>query len=139
MKTTVIAVLTVLALVCLALAQQPTAKTVPASASADSGKETYGASCASCHGADARGNGPVTPALKRVPPDLTKLARSNGGKFPSTKVYRLIQGDPDLPAHGSKSMPVWGPIFLEKDKLDHARMQQRIQGLVDYIATLQAK
>ena len=48
---------------------------------AASGKETYTQYCASCHGADARGNGPAAIALKTPPPDLTTLSNRHGGKF----------------------------------------------------------
>lgn len=140
MKKAAILALVVLAGASVAAAQQTKAKPAPAAATAsDSGKEMYSAYCGSCHGADAHGNGPATPALKKVPPDLTALAKNSGGKYPSAKVYHVIQGDPDLPAHGSKTMPVWGPIFLEMNKLDRGKTQQRIQNLADYIGTLQRK
>ena len=34
--------------------------------------------CASCHGLDARGNGPAAFVLKTTPPDLTALAKRHG-------------------------------------------------------------
>ncbi len=69
--------------------------------------------CAACHGLDGRGHGPVSKALKKKVPDLTKLSRRNGGAFPAIHVRTTIMsGADDLsPAHGSKQMPIWGPIF----------------------------
>ena len=46
------------------------------------GKDLFRAYCASCHGMDAKGNGPVAPALKAPVPDLTTLAKRNRGVFP---------------------------------------------------------
>ena len=71
--------------------------------------------CAACHGTEGRGNGPVSKALKRDVPDLTTLSQRNGGAFPVTHVRTTIMFGADdlLPAHGSKAMPIWGPIFHE--------------------------
>ena len=82
--------------------------------------------CASCHGVNGNGNGPVAPALKTKVPDLTTLARRNGGKFPAVRVRGIIAGDERYAAHGSREMPVWGPIFhqIEYDRdLGYVRLQ----------------
>lgn len=41
----------------------------------------------------------------------------HGGAFPKELVESFVTGnrDPLVPAHGSKDMPVWGPIFLALD------------------------
>ena len=135
MKKITVIVAAILLVASLAFAQEAKSK----AAAGESGKDLFAAHCGACHGADAHGNGAATPALKKVPPDLTKLAAAAGGKYPATKVHHVIQGDPDLPAHGSKSMPVWGTIFLEQTQRDRAKAQQRIQSLVEYIGTLQGK
>ena len=46
--------------------------------SAASGKEMFKAYCASCHGEDAKGDGPAAAALKQPPADLTALAKATG-------------------------------------------------------------
>ena len=43
------------------------------------GRDSFDRYCASCHGADGRGGGPVASALRTRPTDLTTLARRNGG------------------------------------------------------------
>jgi mono/diheme cytochrome c family protein len=68
--------------------------------------------CAVCHGTDARGNGPMTPALRWPAPDLTALAGEGG--FPVVEVVAKIDGRDPLASHGSQ-MPVWGPYFEEYD------------------------
>jgi hypothetical protein len=95
--------------------------------------------CAPCHGLDGRGDGPVAVALKSLPPDLTEIARRNGGVFPKARVEAFVtnRGDPS-PAHGTMDMPVWGPTFRSLDPSD-ARVKVRIANLVAYIESIQAK
>jgi mono/diheme cytochrome c family protein len=107
--------------------------------SAASGREMYTNYCAVCHGKDGKGNGPAAEALKVPPPDLTGLAKKEGGKYPSMKVSSIIRGDATLPAHGSKDMPVWGSLFYHMSQGHDAEVQQRIANLNEYIEGLQAK
>ena len=130
----------VVALVVVAAGQKPVVKQVPApQTSPASGKEMYVSYCASCHGITGTGNGPAAAALKVAPPDLTTLSRRNQGKYPAAHVAHLIQGDGTMPAHGSKEMPVWGPVFSSMSKGDQALVQMRISNLTKYIEAMQAK
>jgi mono/diheme cytochrome c family protein len=118
----------------------PTVKHVPiTNASPSSGKEMFHSYCAVCHGKDAKGDGPAASALKVPPPNLTELAKKNGGKFPSAHVASVIRGQADLASHGSKDMPVWGPLFSSISKGHEGQVQQRVANLVNYIETLQQK
>ena len=121
-------------------AQEPTKiNKVPAQATpSDSGKGMFGAYCASCHGLDGKGSGPAAPALKVPPADLTLLARKNGGKYPSLVVVNAIK-DGTGSAHGSKDMPVWGPILRSVSPNGNPVVQQRLTNLTTYIETLQVK
>ena len=68
------------AAMCYAQDQKPEVKHAPVPVtSARSGKEMFQAYCASCHGADAKGDGPAAAALKSKPANLTELAKNNGG------------------------------------------------------------
>lgn len=104
-----------------------------------SGKEMYTSYCAVCHGTDGKGGGPAASALKTPPADLTMLSKNNGGKFPAMKVTSTLGGTSDLPAHGSKEMPVWGPLFRSMSGGHEGEVQQRVANLTHYIETLQAK
>ena len=73
---------------------------------ADLGKREYETKCAVCHGVDGRGLGPYAEQLKRKLPDLTLLARNNGGVFPASRTYETIEGAGK--GHGTRDMPVWG-------------------------------
>src|SRR5687767_11954752 len=86
---------------------QPT-PTPAADAVATRGAVLYRIHCASCHGVEGKGDGPVAPALRKKPADLTALARRAEGKFPEEKVQSFIDGRTELDAHGGREMPVWG-------------------------------
>ena len=124
----------------LAVAQKPVVKKVPApQTSPASGKEMYVSYCASCHGIAGKGDGPAVAALKVAPPDLTTLSRRNQAKFPAAHVAQAIRGEAAMPAHGSKDMPVWGPVFNSMSKGDQGLVQLRISNLTKYIESLQVK
>jgi len=114
-------------------------KVAPPNTDPSSGKEMYVAYCASCHGADGKGNGPAAAALKTPPTDLTQLAAKNGGTFPDAKIMQIIKGDSMTSAHGNKEMPVWGPVFMQMGGHDTAQVQLRIRNLTKYLASIQAK
>lgn len=120
--------------------QEKVIKHVPVKATSPaSGQEMYMAYCAVCHGKDGKGNGPAAEALKVPPPDLTVLAKKNGGKYPSMRVASIIRGEAALPAHGTKEMPVWGSLFWNMSQGHPGEVQQRIANLNEYIESLQAK
>jgi mono/diheme cytochrome c family protein len=122
----------------LAARQNTRPITPPAVIESMYGPDLYRHYCATCHGADAKGNGPVSVALKTTPPDLTILARNRRRVFPESEVARVIEGGKAVAAHGSIEMPVWGPIFRSLDPSD-TRVKVRIAALVSYIASIQQK
>jgi mono/diheme cytochrome c family protein len=99
----------------------------------------YVAYCAVCHGTDAKGGGPAASALKTPPSDLTLLSKNNGGKYPALKIASTIRGEGGYPAHGSKDMPIWGPLFWDLSAGHESEVQQRVANLTKYIESLQAK
>jgi mono/diheme cytochrome c family protein len=104
------------------------------------GQDLFRFYCATCHGRDGKGNGPVAAALKVAPPDLTRLARRNGGAFPRERVEAFVTngGNVLTPTHGSSDMPVWGPVFRGLDPSD-TFVKVRIANLVEYLESIQAK
>lgn len=101
------------------------------------GNNLYSAYCASCHGADAKGNGPMAAWLKVQPSDLTRIAARSGGKFPLERVDRIIAGEEALPSgHGTRSMPVWGPVFSQVTR-DQDLGRVRIDNLARYLRDIQ--
>jgi len=138
--TCILAFLFVFAAIAGAQETQKTINPVPMKpTSAASGQEMYATYCAACHGKDGKGNGPAAEALKVPPTDLTILSKNNGGKFPAMKVSSTIRGEANLPAHGSKEMPVWGKLFMSISHGHASEVQQRVANLTSYIESLQAK
>jgi len=117
---------------CLALAFL-----VPASAqNVEPAKAEYQSSCASCHGTDAKGDGPLSKELKTPPSDLTVLAKNNNGVFPYDMVYETIDGRHTVASHGTREMPVWGYRFGPPQAF---RYKKRILSVIDYLKRLQEK
>jgi mono/diheme cytochrome c family protein len=124
----------------LRVAGQQTGRTPPSLVIPSmSGGDLFQFYCASCHGRDGKGDGPVASALNRRPPDLTSIARRNSGRFPTDRVERFVTGDREpSPAHGSAEMPVWGPIFRALDPQDQMN-RVRIENVVAFIESIQSK
>jgi mono/diheme cytochrome c family protein len=103
------------------------------------GPDLFRAHCAACHGAGGKGDGPVASSLKKSPADLTVLEKNNGGKFPAESVRKYILGDePSMSSHGSREMPVWGPIFHQIEN-DQDLGTVRLQNLIKYLEAIQQK
>ena len=114
------------------------------------GKKEFLKSCASCHGASGKGDGPVAKSLVRPPSDLTKLSEKNNGVFPVARVYEVIDGRFQVLIHGTRDMPVWGDTYMQgladpasrdftSKAIAETLVRTRILTLVEYISTLQDK
>ena len=103
-----------------------------------SGATTFATHCAACHGPAGEGNGPVAATLNVPVPNLRTLTQRNG-EFPAEWVAGKIDGRDLPPAHGARSMPVWGSVFDVTGQLleNAANSEQRIAALIDYLVELQ--
>jgi len=107
--------------------------------------------CAQCHGMDGTGDGPVAPALKKKPANLTLLSKNNGGVFPEQEVRDFIDGTKTSAAHGNRAMPIWGDAFRMRSAsqgagmtlgsvgLTQAQVDSKINGLVNYVKSIQVQ
>ena len=112
------------------------------------GEFEYANSCVQCHGADAKGSGPVTPLLTTRPPDLTVLQKDNGGVFPVSSIYSIIEGTTPAAFHGG-DMPLWGNRYRlrAEGNADYAfspeerdqYVRTRILALIEYLSKLQVQ
>jgi len=113
----------------------------PTALSSLSGMQLYEQLCASCHGVDGRGDGPVAPLIKIGVPDLTRLAARDGGEFPTEDVRFIIDGRFERRAHGPRDMPVWGWQLYDAsnadDAAERARTDSMIDRLVGYLQSIQ--
>ncbi len=133
----VILVAAAVAMVSPTASAQQTAEAVLSGTSGDALFKTY---CGSCHGKSAKGDGPLSASLRFRPADLTLIAKRNGGKFDSDKVYRTIDGRDAVKGHGGTDMPVWGDAFKRSDEgYSEKAVKARIQSIVDYLKSIQVK
>lgn len=102
------------------------------------GAELFRSYCAVCHGKDAKGGGPAASSLKAQPPDLTRVAQRRGGRFSIPEVEKIISGEETVATHGSREMPIWGPIFGQIQR-DQNLGKIRIRNLAKYLESLQVK
>jgi mono/diheme cytochrome c family protein len=103
-----------------------------------SGSYTYRTYGASCHGERGKGDGPLAESLRFHPPDLTQLARRNGGDYPEEMVRRIVDGRRPIEGHGGPDMPVWGDAFKNAETgFDNEKVRLKIESVVDYLKTLQ--
>lgn len=115
---------------------------IAAAQSQDTGEALYMQYCATCHGSDATGGGPLTELMTELPSDLTKLAANNDGDFPMLHVIHIIDGRTGLRAHGGP-MPTYGNIFMHEVEDDMGlfgsvlETRGRILSLALYLESLQ--
>jgi mono/diheme cytochrome c family protein len=105
-----------------------------------SGRDTFLRYCASCHGPEGRGDGPLAATLTKPPANLREIAKRNGGRFDHRAVMATIDGRRDVAAHGTRDMPVWGAVFeAEGEGGSYPGYQSLLKSrfLVDYLETIQ--
>jgi mono/diheme cytochrome c family protein len=113
------------------------------------GEIEYSASCAACHGAKGKGDGPVAEVLTQKPTDLTQISKESGGTFPTQRIQKIIDGRDMIDPHGDRRMPVWGWRYLadaieRSQQVPHdvdvqAMVLGRITALVEYLESIQAE
>ena len=113
---------------------------VPSEILATVGRADFVEHCAPCHGMSGRGNGPAASSLKKPPADLTRIAERHGGRFPTGEISKFIDGRNEIPAHGSREMPIWGREFTARmgnDDIGDELVRGRHLILVEYLETIQ--
>jgi mono/diheme cytochrome c family protein len=122
----------------------------------DKGRTEFLSKCAECHGADGKGEGPMSGKLKRKPADLTALAKNNNGVFSAGAIAAIVDGRGAVP-HRGLEMPVWGcrqqpssgrhgkvqpkPIdsLLDMPCDPEVAIKKRILEIVEYLRRIQEK
>ena len=95
--------------------------------------------CASCHGTDALGDGPVAKSLATPPANLRKLGDKYGMPLPAHKIAEFIDGRDTPRAHGSHEMPVWGEKLYEMGAGERGEygIGEVIGKIIAYLNTIQ--
>jgi len=73
-------------------------------------------------------------------PDLTRLARREGGQLDVGKISEIIDGRSVVVAHGTRYMPVWGYEFWVEEGADseaEAEVRTILGRLVGYLRSIQ--
>ena len=123
----------------------------------DQGRTEFLSKCAACHGADAKGAGPMASKLKRKPADLTALAKNNNDVFPTDAIAAIVDGRGAI-SHRRLEMPIWGcrqgpppgprrkayqpkPIesLLDMSCDPEEVIKKRIRAIVEYLGQIQEK
>ncbi len=129
------------------------ALSVPGIASAQAasiGEREFQNSCSQCHGPKGKGDGHLVEYLIELGSlDLTGLQKANGGVFPVSRVYNVIEGT-TASVHGGNIMPIWGDRYRQRSAAEMAEMdstmtldqeralvRNRILALVEYISSIQ--
>ncbi|MBN2907865.1 MAG: c-type cytochrome [Rhodobacteraceae bacterium] len=113
------------------------------------GEAEFVNSCAQCHGLSGTGDGVLAGYLNTPLPDLTGLQAANGGVFPVSYIYRVIEGGATVGAHGTREMPAWGQRYSYDANrvlgMEHSEAEMggfvrgRILALIEYIASIQVE
>lgn len=107
------------------------------------GRDLFVSHCASCHGVDGRGGGPVAPSLRVPPSDLTRLTERYALADLRTELAGIIDGRAEVAAHGRREMPVWGVMLFEDSgeprAVVEASRRRAIEILADYVLSLQSR
>ncbi len=105
------------------------ALSVPGIASAQAasiGEREFQNSCSQCHGPKGKGDGHLVEYLIELGSlDLTGLQKANGGVFPVSRVYNVIEGT-TASVHGGSIMPIWGDRYRQRSAAEMAQMDSTI-------------
>jgi mono/diheme cytochrome c family protein len=117
---------------------------------AEVGKDDYLKLCSGCHGSAGKGDGPNAKSLRKPPADLTKLSKTNNGRFPLVRAYDVMDGKLEIIVHGPREMPSFAEV-LKKDVMSRmprdymspdlveSMARKRMIEVIDYVMSLQNK
>ncbi len=112
------------------------ARVATADAAGD-GKALFMQYCASCHGTQGDGKGPLASTLTTPPANLRMLSQRFGNPLPEEVIAKFIDGRSDVKAHGPRDMPVWGRKFYVESGGDEAEVKELIAKLVGFLQSIQ--
>jgi mono/diheme cytochrome c family protein len=118
------------------------AQSMPA---ASDGKALFMQNCAVCHGADARGDGPMARTMRKPPADLTLITVRHGDRFPRAKVMSIIDGYARSSKMDGPNMPEFGELLkgdlvpFDSGDGKPTPTPRKLVALLEYLESVQAK
>jgi hypothetical protein len=73
-------------------------------------------------------------------PDLTRIAKRQGGVYPEEQIRRIIDGRQPMRPHGTREMPVWGYEFYAQNESGPdalKRTDEMVRRLAEHVRSLQ--
>jgi mono/diheme cytochrome c family protein len=101
------------------------------------GRALYLDHCASCHGLNGDGKGPVASALSTPPANLRLLSERYGNPLPVDQIARFIDGRAGVKAHGPRDMPVWGEEVRKNPDGSTRKLRDWVADVVAYLQSIQ--
>lgn len=106
------------------------------------GAALYAEHCAACHGPSGKGDGPAQAGLSPRAPDLTRLAASNRGGFPTVAVMAKVYGTAEGRSLSGGPMPAFGAlldgpmVLVETDPGIFTPTPEPLVALAEHVASL---
>lgn len=108
-----------------------------------SGHTLYERHCAKCHGADATGSTADTGKETIKAPDLTGIAKKNGGTLPLWETYEVVSGNKVVAEHRTRAMPIWSRELAKAPGINQENAESIVRGrilaILAYLSTIQEK
>ncbi len=127
-------------LVILPLALVACAPEEPQLTTVEAGRLAFVENCAVCHGADAKGTGPLAADLDPRPADLTRISARHGGTFPRDHVMSTINGygsDGDRPMPHFPVEQLGELVQIENPNGTTTPTPEHLLELADYLESIQ--
>ena len=101
------------------------------------GRRSYVTHCGACHGVEGKGDGAIAEYLTVPLPDLAGISARSAGEFPFDDIFDIVDGR-EVPGHGTRAMPVWGPAFMGLDPdTDKKAVKEKIVEVVYFLKSIQ--
>ena len=106
---------------------------------ASRGRQLFLQYCASCHGLNGAGDGPVAKALTKRPANLRLLSEKYGSPLGVSALAEIIDGRKAVRAHGTHEMPVWGERLYATSQGNQGEtgISDTLRQIIVYLNTIQ--
>ena len=108
-----------------------------------SGHSLFERYCTKCHGGDATGGTGDSGKEAIKAPNLTGIAKKNGGTLPLWETYEIVSGSKVLAEHRTRAMPIWSRELAKAPGITKENAESIVRGrilaILAYLSTIQEK